>query len=49
MSNGNEPTKEDRNGDEPESGDVRDPQVVVVAAAAFVGGLVGAIVGGMIT
>ncbi len=48
MSNGNEPTSNNRNDDEPTSGEVRDPQVVVVAAAAFVGGLIGAIVGGMV-
>ena len=49
MSDNNEPTPPRDNGEQPESSPVRDPQAIVVAAAAFAGGLVGAIVGGMVT
>ncbi|MEM9057287.1 MAG: hypothetical protein AAGD86_07415 [Pseudomonadota bacterium] len=49
MNDNNEPRPNENPGDAPDSSEVRDPQALIVAAAAFAGGLVGAIVGGMMS
>ena len=49
MSENNQPAAPKNDADQPDSGEVRDPQALIVAAAAFAGGLIGAIVGGMVS
>ena len=49
MSEDNQPTTPKNDADQPDSGEVRDPQALTLAAAAFAGGLIGAIIGGIVT